>query len=93
MINNMSKKWIRDNGIYLCEGAPYKDEHSALINPEIRHTMNPTRAMMIYAKSRALGDRQFLHQWGSYTCHEGPKYNLTGPRRFLLRGVAVQIKV
>ena len=63
MINNTSKKWIRDNGIYLCEGAPYKDEHTALINPEIRHTMNLTRAMMIYAKSRALGDRRFLHPW------------------------------
>jgi hypothetical protein len=63
MINNTSKLWIRDNGIYLCEGAPYKDEHTALINPEIRHTMDLTRAMMIYAKSRALGDRRFLHPW------------------------------
>ena len=63
MINHESKKWIRDNSVYLCEGAPYKDEHTALINPEIRNTMNLTRAMMVYAKSRALGDRRFLHPW------------------------------
>ena len=64
MINNTSKKWIRDNCIYLCEGAPYKDDHTALINPEIRHTMNLTRAMMIYAKRRALDDRH-LHPWAA----------------------------
>ena len=48
--------------MYLCESASYKDGHTDLINPEICHTMNLTRAM-VYAKSRALGDRRFLHPW------------------------------
>ena len=38
IINNTSKKWMRDKSVHIKKGAPYKHEHQAVINVHIRHT-------------------------------------------------------
>jgi hypothetical protein len=63
IINNASKKWMREKSIHINKGAPYKHEHQAIINVHIRHTMNLARSMMIYAKNKSLKHRSFLHPY------------------------------
>jgi hypothetical protein len=61
--NKQSKLWLRDHGVHVVVGAPYKHEHTATVNPHIRYTMNLARSMMIYAKDKPLGYKPFLHPW------------------------------
>jgi len=61
--NKKIKSWLRDKGVHVNVGAPYKHEHTAAINPQIRYTMDLARSMMIFAKDKPLGFHPNLHPW------------------------------
>ena len=57
------KSFLRDKGIHSNTAAPYKHEHTAVINTHIRHTNDLMRAMILHAESKSLGYIPFLHPW------------------------------